>query len=181
MLSPSSKSPQRACHTEESYVSTGRHMSLKLAIELSTVLRPVEFKMYYEFVETRQDGDPFLSPHLSLLDQNFFVPLNLPRPPTILMGELSPAISSRMRERIVSPSSSCSRIFKSQNKAVQAGSFTSARNVFFFGRAGVKNLTCVYRFQGGPHERVKLTINKIVLDSGWVHFGWKNGPYLQSL
>lgn len=77
------------------------------------------------------------------------------------------AAASVSRESLpISPKQSCSRIFRTQNRAVQAGSFTSPRNVFFFGRGGVRNLTCIYRFQGGPNEKVRLTIDKISLDGG---------------
>ncbi|CAL8109741.1 unnamed protein product [Orchesella dallaii] len=341
MLSTSSKTPQRACHPEESFISTGPHMTLRLGVETSTVLRPVEFKLYYEFVETKQDGEAFLPAYLSHQTAlNLFSAPNLPRPfvssssnlhigksgmnilsgagmvgagntiihtssgisslastngrrsngralrltsgenankhkdimmmntasssssalewgsssyigksrgnsftvnrlsgPTSAMeqnddgnivggnggsgveskgnniiggGAMSslstvgggPGISrdtnsgssylissssgnnpngfsttaqvagvaaaSTARESLpITPKQSCSRIFKSQNRAIQAGSFTSPRNVFFFGRGGVRNLTCIYRFLGGPNERVRLTIDKISLDGGY--------------
>lgn len=371
MLSSSSKYPQRACHPEESFISKGPHMTLRLGVETSTVLRPVEFKLYYEFVNTKQDGESFLPAYLSHQTAlNLFSAPNLPRPfvsssSTIHIGKVASGINSMVtgnsmgssrimaatnggqiasslgsipikrsnsrtlrlaaasssaetssenininskndnksnnngmmntapsssasslattsdvgisgvssftasrlssgtnviatnsnddsnhgtlmlgddgqnsviagvgpngnnfisdssivrggamssfgssnidassynpvaisssssssnhpsqvvaasqqmeavaaasisRESLpISPKQSCSRIFRTQNRAVQAGSFTSPRNVFFFGRGGVRNLTCIYRFQGGPNEKVRLTIDKISLDGG---------------
>lgn len=34
------------------------------------------------------------------------------------------------------------------------------RSVFFYGRGGAQNLSCVFRFEAGPGERVKLTLSK---------------------
>lgn len=50
--------------------------------------------------------------------------------------------------------SPCVRIFRRKKK----GTIRSPRNVFFFGKGGAKNLSCIYRIEGSPSERVKLTI-----------------------
>lgn len=43
----------------------------------------------------------------------------------------------------------CSRVFRKRKGTVQL-----PRNVFLHGRGGAKNLTCLYRFEAGPGERV---------------------------
>lgn len=51
----------------------------------------------------------------------------------------------------------CSRIF-----AAGSGYFGSPKNVFFYGRGGRRNLTCVYRFiPGSPDERVRVTVSRM--------------------
>lgn len=87
--------------------------------------------------------------------------------PAELVAAAAQVAASVSRESLpISPKQSCSRIFRTQNRAIQAGSFNSPRNVFFFGRGGVRNLTCIYRFQGGHNERVRLTIDNISLAGG---------------
>jgi hypothetical protein len=165
----SSKPPPRACHPDESFISKGPNLSIKLKVDTTTVLRPAEFKLYYEFVDTRQDGEAFYHPHL-LIGQNQVEP-NLPKSLRSEVGDKGGGSGTNV-EGDYSPTTtkfkvgSCSRLFKSQNRAIQAGSFTSPRNVFYFGRGGVTNLTCIYRFQGGKNERVKITFNKISLAGG---------------
>lgn len=142
-------------------------MSLKLKVETTTVLRPAEFKLYYEFVDTKQDGDPFSHPGLS------GVPQVVPNLPKFLraefqqqQGNVATSEDGWSDRNIKFPVESCSRIFKSTNNAMQAATFTSPRNVFYFGRGGVSNLTCVYRFQGVKGQRVRVTFNKISLPGG---------------
>jgi hypothetical protein len=172
MLTAASKTPSRACHPEESFVSKGPNMSLRLKIDTTTVLRPVEFKLYYEFVDTKQEGEPFYHPIIS--SPRHSRP-NLPKMTSFSKSVAAATASNKVYladdSRGSSPglrfdTGSCSRIFRSQNRAIQAGSFTSPRNVFYFGRGGVRNLTCIYRFQAGRHERVKVTFNKISLAGG---------------
>lgn len=51
----------------------------------------------------------------------------------------------------------CSRTFVSGS-----GYFGSPKNVFFYGRGGRRNLTCVFRFvPGSPEERVRVTVSRI--------------------
>ncbi|KAL5242422.1 hypothetical protein ACI65C_009832 [Semiaphis heraclei] len=51
----------------------------------------------------------------------------------------------------------CSRTFASGS-----GYFGSPKNVFFYGRGGRRNLTCVFRFvPGSPAERVRVTVSRI--------------------
>ncbi|XP_049816979.1 uncharacterized protein LOC109597464 [Aethina tumida] len=49
----------------------------------------------------------------------------------------------------------CHRVFKK----IHVGEVISPRNIFLYGRGGAKDLHCVYRFEAGVDERVKLTIN----------------------
>ncbi|XP_075160932.1 uncharacterized protein LOC142233787 [Haematobia irritans] len=48
----------RPCTVSESYVSSGDSITLELKNTESTVLRPLEFKLKYEFIDLHQDGIP---------------------------------------------------------------------------------------------------------------------------
>ncbi|XP_046807625.1 uncharacterized protein LOC111683168 isoform X2 [Lucilia cuprina] len=48
----------RPCTVSESYVSSGDSITLELKNTESTVLRPLEFKLKYEFIDLHQDGLP---------------------------------------------------------------------------------------------------------------------------
>lgn len=51
----------------------------------------------------------------------------------------------------------CSRTF-----GTGSGYFGSPKNVFFYGRGGRRNLTCVFRFvPASPDERVRVTVSRI--------------------
>ncbi|XP_055843991.1 uncharacterized protein LOC129910587 [Episyrphus balteatus] len=55
----------------------------------------------------------------------------------------------------------CSRIFRKRKGNVQV-----PRNVFLYGRGGAKNLTCLYRFEAGVSERVKLVLHNVSFGEG---------------
>lgn len=55
----------------------------------------------------------------------------------------------------------CSRIFRKRKGNVQA-----PRNVFLYGRGGAKNLTCLYRFEAGVSERVRLVLHNVSFGEG---------------
>ncbi|XP_039230702.1 uncharacterized protein LOC6539435 [Drosophila yakuba] len=55
----------------------------------------------------------------------------------------------------------CSRIFKKRKGNIQV-----PRNVFLYGRGGAKNITCLYRFEAGPSERVKLVLHNVSFGEG---------------
>ncbi|KAE8742646.1 hypothetical protein FOCC_FOCC011826, partial [Frankliniella occidentalis] len=57
-------------------------------------------------------------------------------------------------------SNPCDRVFRSSSSASAQGHFQAPRSVFFYGRGGAQNLSCVFRFEAGPGERVKLTLSK---------------------
>ncbi|XP_057653185.1 uncharacterized protein LOC130892023 [Diorhabda carinulata] len=50
---------------------------------------------------------------------------------------------------------SCYRLFKKQH----VGDVTSPRNIFLYGRGGAKDLDCIYRFEAGINERIRLILN----------------------
>ncbi|CAG9812922.1 unnamed protein product [Phaedon cochleariae] len=49
----------------------------------------------------------------------------------------------------------CHRIFKKEH----VGEVTAPRNIFLYGRGGANSLNCVYRFEAGVDERVRLILN----------------------
>ena len=54
----------------------------------------------------------------------------------------------------------CDRVFTSSPVSPSTGRFQSPRSVFFYGRGGTQNLTCVLRFEAGQGERVRLTFTR---------------------
>lgn len=54
----------------------------------------------------------------------------------------------------------CDRVFTSSPISPSTGRFQSPRSVFFYGRGGAQNLTCVLRFEAGQGERVRLTFTR---------------------
>lgn len=55
------------------------------------------------------------------------------------------------------PPQHCSRVFRK----MRSGEIFSPRNVFLYGRGGATNLTCVYRLEAGPGEKVRLMIHNV--------------------
>ncbi|XP_054288224.1 uncharacterized protein LOC129003910 [Macrosteles quadrilineatus] len=53
------------------------------------------------------------------------------------------------------PPQPCSRVFRK----VKSGYIKSPRNIFLYGRGGAKNLSCVYRLEASPGEKVRLTLH----------------------
>lgn len=53
----------RPCTLSESFVSSSESVTLELRNTESTVLRPLSFKLKYEFVDTLQDGIPLGNDH----------------------------------------------------------------------------------------------------------------------
>lgn len=53
----------------------------------------------------------------------------------------------------------CDRVFRSSTTKA-SGRFQSPRSVFFYGRGGSRNLTCVLRFEAAPGERVRLSFTR---------------------
>ncbi|XP_044729645.1 uncharacterized protein LOC123292996 [Chrysoperla carnea] len=56
----------------------------------------------------------------------------------------------------------CDRIFKSQPNTPAYGRFQAPRSTFFYGRGGSQNLSCIFRFEAGKNERVRLSFNKVL-------------------
>ncbi|XP_060655692.1 uncharacterized protein LOC132790945 isoform X3 [Drosophila nasuta] len=55
----------------------------------------------------------------------------------------------------------CSRVFRKRKGNIQV-----PRNVFLYGRGGAKNITCLYRFEAGTSERVKLVLHNVSFGEG---------------
>lgn len=51
----------------------------------------------------------------------------------------------------------CDRVFTSTPNTLSSGKFQSPRSVFYYGRGGAQNLSCVMRFEPAQGERVQLT------------------------
>ncbi|XP_025837357.1 uncharacterized protein LOC108732223 [Agrilus planipennis] len=115
MLANDTRFP-RPCFLTESYLSSGDSMTLELNTIESTALRPVNFRVFYEFVDLHQDGEPY--------------------------G--------------VGP---CSRKFTQ----TQTQRFKSPKDIFLYGRGGLENISCVYRFEAKKDEKVKITLTKVII------------------
>lgn len=50
----------------------------------------------------------------------------------------------------------CDRVFNS-SYSPHIGRFHSPKSVFFYGRGGSQNISCVLRFEANPYERIKIT------------------------
>ncbi|KAL3267780.1 hypothetical protein HHI36_006909 [Cryptolaemus montrouzieri] len=58
----------------------------------------------------------------------------------------------------------CSRRFttsSTQDNAPQK--FVAPKDIFLYGRGGAKNISCVYRFEAQKDEKVKLTLNSVII------------------
>lgn len=55
------------------------------------------------------------------------------------------------------PPQPCSRVFRK----MRSGEIFSPRNVFLYGRGGAANLSCIYRLEAGPGEKVRLMIHNV--------------------
>uniref|UniRef100_A0A336KH36 CSON011022 protein n=1 Tax=Culicoides sonorensis TaxID=179676 RepID=A0A336KH36_CULSO len=113
----------RPCTLMESFVSSSDFVTLELRNTETTVLRPLNFKLKYEFVDNMQDGLP--------IGNNEY---------------------------------DCNRKFISlavDNRRGEPGIFRGVKNIFYFGRGGKVNMSCIYRFEGQRGERVRIVINRI--------------------
>lgn len=55
----------------------------------------------------------------------------------------------------------CDRVFRSTpGSQSSSGRFQSPRSIFFYGRGGSQNMSCVLRFEAGIGERIRLTFTK---------------------
>ena len=138
----------RACvGGNESYISVGNELTLVETVGESTSVTSLEFIIRYEFIETVQDG----SANTALTDQ--------PEQTT------TTAVQSGFRNGFT-----CHRVFHSDSYSSRLSqhesasfSFSTPRNVLFYGRGGRQNLSCSYTFHGKPGERVNLVINSLKL------------------
>lgn len=116
----------RPCSLAESYVSTGRDLTLEHILRQGSALYPISFVLRYEFV------------HEAISCNHVFTS--------------APSASSTSSTSSLSSSSSSSSSLSSN-----AGKFASPKNVFFYGRGGAQNLSCVYRFEAEPDHRIELS------------------------
>ncbi|XP_043485258.1 uncharacterized protein LOC122513084 [Leptopilina heterotoma] len=112
----------RPCSLAESYVSSGRDLTLEHILRQGSALYPVSFVLRYEFV------------HESMSCNHVFT---------------SSSFAS-LSNSLQSPSSSSSK----------TGKFYSPKSVFFYGRGGAQNLSCIYRFEAEPEQRIELSISR---------------------
>lgn len=122
----------RPCSLAESYVSTGRDLTLEHILRQGSALYPISFVLRYEFV------------HQAISCNHVFVSAS--------------SVSSTSSTSSLPSSSSSSSL--SSLLSSNAGKFTSPRSVFFYGRGGAQNLSCVYRFEPELDHRVQLSFTR---------------------
>lgn len=111
----------RPCSLAESYVSTGRDLTLEHILRQGSALYPISFVLRYEFVHNSMSCHLVFS---SLSTYNY------------------PSTSSQKKSTGIS------------------GKFTSPKSVFFYGRGGAQNLSCVYRFEAETNQNIEISISK---------------------
>ncbi|KAK7874269.1 hypothetical protein R5R35_006304 [Gryllus longicercus] len=127
----------RPCALAESYVSSGPELTLETFLRQGSALYPVSFVLRYEFVDTALEGAPVRGA-ASACDRVF-------------TSAAAAAAAGAGAGSAAAPGATT---------APAAGRFQSPRSVFFYGRGGAQNLSCVLRFEAGPGERVKLTFTR---------------------
>ncbi|XP_053981602.1 uncharacterized protein LOC128877940 [Hylaeus volcanicus] len=118
----------RPCSLAESYVSTGRDLTLEHILRQGSALYPISFVLRYEFV------------HEAVSCNHAF-------------GSVSTSSTSSTSSLSSSSSSSLS-------SSANFGKFASPKSVFFYGRGGAQNVSCVYRFEAEPDHRIELSITR---------------------
>ncbi|XP_076290732.1 uncharacterized protein LOC143214060 [Lasioglossum baleicum] len=111
----------RPCSLAESYVSTGKDLTLEHILRQGSALYPITFALRYEFVHE--------------------------------------AVSCNHVYGSASTSSTSSTSSLSLSSA-KIGRFASPKSVFFYGRGGAQNVSCVYRFEAEPDHRIELSITR---------------------
>lgn len=136
----------RPCLISESYISTTEFLTLEVRNTESTALRPLTFRLKYEFVDLQQDGIPASTHVQNGTGANSMAAVATTAPPLAHLG-----------------TNDCNRRFVSslmERKDVNV--FRGVRNVFFFGRGGARNLSCVHRFEAQRGERVRVVIRRVM-------------------
>ncbi|KAG8037350.1 hypothetical protein G9C98_005560 [Cotesia typhae] len=121
----------RPCSLAESYVSTGRDLTLEHILRQGSALYPISFVLRYEFVHNS------MSCHLVFTSSSSFS-----------FSSSSLGGSSWHDESVVKKSAGTS------------GKFSSPKNVFLYGRGGAQNLSCVYRFEAEQDQKVEISISR---------------------
>lgn len=122
----------RPCSLAESYVSTGRDLTLEHILRQGSALYPISFVLRYEFVHNS------MSCHLVFTSSST----------STSSSSSSAGGSTRHDESVVKKSTGIS------------GKFSSPKNVFFYGRGGAQNLSCVYRFEAELDQKVEISISR---------------------
>ncbi|XP_066595099.1 uncharacterized protein [Prorops nasuta] len=112
----------RPCSLAESYVSSGRELTLEHILRQGSALYPISFVLRYEFV------------HEAVSCNQIFASSSAP----VAATSSTPQSLSGNTQR--------------------TGTFSSPKSVFFYGRGGAQNLSCVYRFEAEPEQRVEISI-----------------------
>lgn len=115
----------RPCSLGESYVSTGKDLTLEHILRQGSALYPISFVLRYEFV------------HEAMSCNHVF-------------GAASTSSTSSTSSLSSSSSSPSGRV----------GKFASPKSVFFYGRGGAQNVSCVYRFEAEPDHRIELSVTR---------------------
>ncbi|KAI4501041.1 hypothetical protein M0802_003844 [Mischocyttarus mexicanus] len=128
----------RPCSLTESYVSTGRDLTLEHILRQGSALYPISFVLRYEFVHEATSCNHVFS-----------------------MASSTSSPSSTSSSSLSSSSSSSSSLSSSSLSIISNfGKFTSPKSVFLYGRGGTQNLSCVYRFESEPEHRIELSIDR---------------------
>lgn len=117
----------RPCSRAESYVSTGRDLTLEHILRQGSALYPISFVLRYEFV------------HEAVSCNHVF----------------GSSVTSS-----TSSTSSLSSSTSSLSFTANFGKFGSPKSVFFYGRGGAQNVSCIYRFEAEPDHRIELSITR---------------------
>ncbi|XP_057327252.1 uncharacterized protein LOC130668799 [Microplitis mediator] len=122
----------RPCSLAESYVSTGRDLTLEHILRQGSALYPISFVLRYEFVHNS------MSCHLVFTSSST----------STSSSSSSAGGSTRHDESVVKKSTGIS------------GKFSSPKSVFLYGRGGAQNLSCVYRFEAELDQKVEISISR---------------------
>lgn len=144
------ESINRPCLISESYISSTEFLTLEVKNTESTALRPLTFRLKYEFVDLQQDGIPTVA-------------AGAPNTSTGVGGSgISSPASVSLSPSAVSGMDCNRRFVSSLMERKELNVFRGVRNVFFFGRGGAANLSCVHRFEAQRGERVRVVIRRVL-------------------
>lgn len=161
------ESINRPCLISESYISSTEFLTLEVKNTESTALRPLTFRLKYEFVDLQQDGIPTAAA-ASTPAQNATTTTGGSSSSNINVGggissPGSPSSAAAIPAPAAAAGMDCNRRFVSSlMERKELNVFKSVRNVFFFGRGGAANLSCVHRFEAQRGERVRIVIRRVM-------------------
>ncbi|XP_046398913.1 uncharacterized protein LOC124165515 [Ischnura elegans] len=170
----------RPCDTKtESYVSSGSTLAISRLTRIATALSPASFRLRYEFVDTRLpgeameyvggDGTKETGPGKGATGRRQQTapgpgergygssPLF---PGAFLSGAWIPKGEKDSGPK--GPGSGCHRLLRLRS----SGQLPSPKNVFLYGRGGAETLSCVYRIEARPGQRIRLTMHNATFGGG---------------